>query len=169
MRTGVLAVAGWLATATLAFGASMAAMSVVRGAVAPQQLATGLPTPDEPTGAGTPSSRPSSTPGSTASRGTAPSRPATPTAGRAVPTTGTGGSVVVRCVGGSPVFVNVVPQQGFWVERDDSSAEVKFRSGTHRTEIKADCAGGTPRTSVEEKDSGADGGGNSGRGGGEDD
>ena len=86
----------------------------------------------------------------------------------------------MRCVGGVPVVVSAIPKQGFSVEPDDSSGEVKFTSDGHRTEIKASCVGGEPRFTREEDDRGGDnsgpggddnsgpgGGGNSGPGGGD--
>jgi hypothetical protein len=176
VRTGPLAVAGWIVAATLTLGASWSAVQVVRSAVAPDDLAVSgtdtLPVPTETTSA--------------AASPTTPSPTATPTAtpaGRTASKSGTGGTVVVSCVDGVPQLVRRIPRQGFAVEVDDSPGEVKFSSDGHRTEIKATCVGGQPRFTVEEDDRDDDdgnrgpggggnsgpGGGNSGPGGGDDD
>jgi hypothetical protein len=175
MRTAPLAVAGWAVAATLTLGASWSAVQVVRSAVAPDDLATSstdsLPPPAE---------GPSGTTSGTASPtgpGPRPSASATTPAGRLASASGVGGTVVVRCVDGTPQFVSRIPRQGFSVDVDDSPGEVKFSSADHRTEITASCPGGQPRISVEEDDrrGGGDGdnsgpgGGNSGPGGGDDD
>ena len=145
MRIGLLAIGGWLVAAVLTVGVSWSAISVVRDAVAAgPSVATALPTPDE-------------TAGPTATRTTAPPRPGpTTAAARIVSRTGQGGSVSVRCAGGRPEFVTVVPRQGYTVETDDSGDEVKLRSGSARTEFTASCAGGVPRVTVEDKGSGGD-------------
>ena len=158
MRTGVLAVGGWAAAASLAVGVSGWAITVVRDSVVPRtDVSSALPAPAE-TATPTRSARPS------------PTTPVPPAAGAS----GLGGSVTVRCVRGVPTFISTVPKQGYQPERDDSSPEVKFTSGTHRTEITATCTGPTPRLSVEEKslatgggdDNGGDNGGRGrGRGG----
>jgi hypothetical protein len=157
MRTGPLAVAGWVVAAALTLGVSWSAVQVVRSAVAPTDLAVSsgdsLPLPSE-SGSGSPAP----------SRTGTPSAPATPAA-RTAAASGTGGSVVVRCVGGVPQLVSRIPKQGFTVEVDHSPGEVKFSSDRHRTEIKATCTTTGPRLTVEEDDRG--GGGNSGRGGGD--
>jgi hypothetical protein len=161
MRTGPLAAAAWVVAATLTLGASWSAVQVVRSAVAAPDLAVssddGLPVPTEPAG--------SATPTPSGSRAT----PTTPTATTPAATTasasGTGGTVVVRCVGGVPQLVSRIPKQGFTVEVDDSPGEVKFSSDRHRTEIKATCTATGPRLTVEEDDRGGDD--NSGRGGGD--
>jgi uncharacterized membrane protein YgcG len=154
VRTGPLAVAGWIVAATLTLGASWSAVQVVRGAVAPEDLAVSpsdtLPVPAE-----------------TTSVAASPSPTATP-AGRSASKTGTGGTVVVRCVDGVPQLVRRIPRQGFAVEVDDSPGEVKFSSDGHRTEIKATCVGGFPQFTVEEDDRDDDNGGNRGPGGGGD-
>jgi hypothetical protein len=127
--------------------------------VAPEELsvAAGLPAPVETTA---PPARTSPSP--TASRpGASPSGTASP-AGRAVSATGLGGSVVVRCRGGVPVFVSRIPRQGYSVE-NDSPGEVRFRSDDHRTDVKVSCAGTEPQVRVEEEDD------SSGPGGGDDD
>jgi hypothetical protein len=158
MRTGPLAVAAWVVAATLTLGVSWSAVQVVRSAVAPADLTVSsgdsLPVPTEPSG---------STPGMTTPDPTTPAPTGTPAA-RSASQSGTGGTVVIRCVGGVAELVRAIPRQGFAVEPDDSAAEVKFSSDSHRTEIKATCAGGQPQFSLKEDDRG--GGGNSGRGGG---
>jgi hypothetical protein len=160
MRTGPLAVAAWVVAATLTLGASWSAVQVVRSAVAPEDLAVSsadtLPVPAETS--------------SSAASPTTPSRSAIP-AGRTGSKSGTGGTVVARCVDGIPQLVRRIPRQGFAVDVDDSPGEVRFSSDSHRTEIKATCAGGQPQFTVEEDDRGGGnqgpgGGGNSGPGGG---
>ena len=160
MRTGPLAVAGWVVAATLTLGVSWSAMQGVRSAVAPTDLdgtaADSLPVPTETT-------RPSSS--------AAPRPSASPTA-VTVTQVGTGGTIRVSCAGGVPRVVSAIPKQGFSVEVDDSPGEVKFRSGGHRTEMTASCAGGRPQVRVEEDDwsgGGDDDDDNSGHGGGDDD
>lgn len=168
MRTGLLAVGGWLAAATVAVSASWLAVGVVGTAVAPEDLSaasgTELPPPDE---TATGSARPSGPAGPSGSA--EPSRTPTPRpsgdAGQRVTFTGTGGSAVVECAGGRPRLVSVIPRIGFSLERDDSGAEVKFRSATHRTEMRFSCAGSVPQLSKEEKDEGGGGNDNSGSGG----
>ena len=164
MRTGSLAVAGWVVAAILTLGASWSAVQVVRSAVAPADLAVSptdsLPVPTESSTA---------PPSATATAGPAPTPTVTP-AGRSISRGGVGGTVVVRCTGGAAQLVRAIPRQGFMVDTDNSSVEVKFTSGDHRTEIKASCAGGEPRFTVAEDDRGDDnsgpgGGGNSGPGG----
>lgn len=154
MRFGLLALGGWLVSAVLMVAVSWSAISVVRGAVVPETVvASGLPVPDEtsgpPTSSAAPSARPSPTSGPT---------------GRSVSAGGTGGTVVVRCVGGVPRFVSRIPRQGFRVDSEDSPGEVRFSSDDHRTDVKVSCAGTEPRVEVEEEDRG----GNSGPGGGDD-
>jgi hypothetical protein len=174
VRIGLLAAAGWLVAALLTVGISSSAVSVVRDAVAPQSpVAAGLPTPEETTPGGTTAG--GTTAGPTGSAGPSPtasqgSAAPTAAAGRPVSVSGQGGTAIVRCVGGTPEFRNVMPRQGYQARADDSPGEVEFRSSEHRTEITATCAGSTVRTSVEEKDdSGGGSGGNSGPGGGDDD
>src|SRR5215213_299628 len=161
MRTGSLAVAGWVVAAVLTLGVSWSAVQVVRSAVAPADLAVSsgdsLPVPAE-SGRGSPAPSRTVTPTAPATS-TAPASPAARTAA----TSGIGGSVVVRCAGGVPQLVSRIPKQGFTVEVDDSPGEVKFSSDRHRTEIKATCTATGPRLTVEENDRGGD---NSGRGGG---
>jgi len=162
VRTGLLAGAGWLVAAALTVGVSWSAISVVREAVVPQAaVAPGLPTPEEtrPATTGPPAGGPAGT-----ATATPTARPGS-TAGRVVLATGRGGTATVRCSGGVPEFVNLVPQQGYRVDRDDSGTEVEFSSPDHRTEITASCAGGIPRASVEEK--GGRGGGSDRSGGGD--
>lgn len=160
MRFGLLAVAGWIVAAVLTVAVSWSAVGVVRAAISPvPAVAADLPTPDE-----------TGSPSATATRPT-PTATATP-AVRTASLSGRGGSVTVRCSGGTPQFVNVTPNQGYTPRRDDSSAEVEFSSSAGRTEFTATCAGTVPRISFEEKGPrGGDdsGGGNSGRGGGNDD
>jgi hypothetical protein len=168
VRTGPLAVAGWVVAATLTLGVSWSAVQVVRSAATPADLAVtstdSLPVPTESS---------SAPPSATATAGPAPTPTVTP-AGRSMARSGVGGTVVVRCTGGAAQLVRAIPKQGFTVDTDDSSVEVRFTSGDHRTEIKASCAGGEPRFTVEEDgdrggdNSGPGGGGNSGPGGGGD-
>jgi hypothetical protein len=155
MRTGPLAAAGWVVAAVLTLGVSWSAMGAVRTAVAPDDLATGLPAPDESSSgsAGT----------TTAPR---PSPTATTPAVTSLTRSGVGGTVRVQCVGGVPKLVSVIPRQGFSVDEDDSPGEVKFDSGGHRTEVTASCAGSRPQIRVDEDDRGGGGDGDSGRGGG---
>ena len=161
MRTGPLAVAGWIVAATLTLGASWSAVQVVRSAVAPEDLAASgadtLPPPAEST---------SSSPGGSGSPTSPAPRPsATAPAGRPASAGGVGGTVVVRCMDGVPQLVSRIPRQGFSVDVDDSPGEVKFTSADHRTEIKVSCVAGQPRFTVKEDDRG--GGDNSGPGGGD--
>ena len=160
MRTGLIAISGWLVAAAMAVGVSWSAISVVRDSVTTTQTVSALPPPEETAGTG---SAPTTT------------RPApSPTVGAVVTVSGQGGMVTARCSAGRPEVLNVVPNQGFAVESDDSGAEAKFRSSDHRTEITLTCSGLTARGRVEEKstgggggdDHGGGGGGNSGRGGG---
>ena len=168
MRTGPLAVAGWVVAATLTLGVSWSAMQGIRTAVAPADLdvsaADSLPVPTE-TSTAAPTSAPTSA---------SPRPSASPTAGT-VTQVGVGGTIRVSCAGGVPRVVGAIPRQGFSVDVDDSPGEVKFTSGSHRTEMNASCAGGRPQVRVEEDDRGdggdddsGRGGGNSGRGGGDD-
>jgi hypothetical protein len=163
VRTGPLAVAGWVVAATLTLGVSWSAVQVVRGAVAPEELtvADGLPVPTETaTGA---------SPSPTATRPSpSPSPSATAPAGRTVTGTGTGGTVVVRCRDGAPVFVSRIPRSGFTVQTE-SPVEVRFRSDGHRTDMEASCAGTTPRVRVKEDDRGGGDDDDSGPGGDDDD
>lgn len=165
MRTGPLAAAAWVVAATLTLGVSWSAVQVVRSAVAPEDLATALPPPDE---TGSVTSRPSASapPRSAEPTGTRTPRPSGD-AGQQITFTGTGGTVVVQCVDGRPQMISVIPRIGFRVERDDDGVEAKFRSARHRTELKFSCAGLVPQVSKEEKDEGG-GGDDSGRGGGDD-
>lgn len=158
MKVGLLAVAGWLVAAVLMVGVSWSAISVVRTAVVPRTtVAGGLPVPVEtPTAAPTAGATPTTTPTTTAG-------------GRPVLATGRGGSATVRCVDGTPRFVNVTPRQGYSVHRDDGPGEVRFDgpSGA-RTEITATCAGDTARTGVEDR-AASGGGDDDDSGGGDDD
>jgi uncharacterized membrane protein YgcG len=153
MRTGLLAISGWLVAALLTVGVSWSAISVVRDSVVQQTVVdTALPSPEE-TASATPTT-------------------AITTAGPAVAATrslsGQGGSVTARCTNGRPTLVKVIPRQGFTAEPDDSGAEVQFRSSDHRTEITVRCTGNGPQLSKEEKASGGGGGGDDGGGGGDD-
>jgi hypothetical protein len=166
VRTGILAISGWLVAAVLAVGLSWSAISVVRDSVAPQaRIADSLPAPEESVAAAPTAARPA----------------ASPTAGSARTGSGQGGLLTVRCVNGRPDLINVTPRQGFTADSDDSGVEVQFSSSTHRTEIKATCSGATPVFSVDENtvnsggggdddggdDHGGGRGGGSGRGGGD--
>jgi hypothetical protein len=167
VKLGLLAITGWLVAAALAVGISWSAIGVVRDSVGASSTVVGaLPTPDEST---------NPAPAPTTTRPTA-----APTVGALVTKAGQGGTVTARCVKGRPVFVTMVPRQGFQVEADDSGAEVQFRSADHRTEMKATCSGLRVTVTADEHSSGGDngggggdngggGGGNSGRGGGGDD
>jgi hypothetical protein len=144
VRIGLLAIGGWLVAAVLTVGLSWSAISVVRSSVVPATTVA-LPAPDESTGT---TAAPTTT------------RPTTaPTAGAVVSKSGQGGVVNVRCTNGRPVFVNVVPRQGFRAESDESDGQVEFRSSDHRTEITVSCAGLTPQFKLEERTSGGGGGG----------
>ncbi|HZB48925.1 MAG TPA: hypothetical protein VE547_07500 [Mycobacteriales bacterium] len=171
MRTGPLAVAGWVVAAALTLGVSWSAMSAVRTAVAPADLASGLPAPDETSSGPAGTSAPAPT--SSAPR---PGPTATTPAATALTRTGIGGTIRVRCTAGGLELASVIPRQGFTADLDDSPGEVKFTSDGHRTEMRASCAGGRPQVRVEEDDRGGDddnsgpgGGGNSGPGGGDGD
>jgi hypothetical protein len=170
VRTGLLMTAGWLAAAAAASAVSWSAVTLARSAVTPKtasQAAAGGGAAGRLTAS--PTSAPSRSP-----RGTGPASPsgqAGPT-GRSTPghlsdpvlAPGTGGTVIFRCDGSTPVIQNVTPWPGFSQRVDDSgSGEVRFESDSHRTEIKVSCAGGRPRWTAEEK---AEGGGGSGKGGG---
>lgn len=166
MRTGLLAVAGWLVAAVLMVALSWSAIGVVRTAVVPGTLvATGLPAPQETATGGT---APTTAPTPAPTRSGAP--PTTPAA-RSVLVTGNGGTTVVRCAGGTVQFLNVTPRQGWSVHGEDEPGRVRFDgpSGA-RTEIRVTCTGGDPRSAVEERSgSGGSGGGDDGDGGDDDD
>jgi hypothetical protein len=159
VRIGLLALSGWIVAAVMTVAVSWSAIGVVKSSVVPQTkvVTSALPTPEEtgPTSAAPTSARPS------------------PTLAAASSLSGQGGSVTARCTNGVPVIVQVIPQQGFGQERDDSNREVKLSSSDHRTEITIACSGGRAVLTKEEKaisagggdDGGGDDGGGRGRGG----
>lgn len=164
MRTGLLAISGWIVAAVMTVAVSWSAIGVVKTSVVPQtKVASALPAPDE-----------------TGTAGAAPTtaRPS-PTLAAATSLSGQGGSVTARCTNGVPAIVTMIPQQGFTPDKDDSNREVKFSSSDHRTEIAIACSGGRAVLTKEEKavsaggggggggdNGGADNGGGRGRGGG---
>lgn len=159
VRTGLLALSGWIVAAVLTVGVSWSAITVVRESVVPRtEVAGALPAPEETASAAATSSRPSATP--------------KPTVAAVRSFSGQGGTVSASCTGGVPAILRSVPRQGFSVDPDDSGREVRFESSDHRTEITIACSGTTPTFGKEEKSEGGGGedGGGRGRGrGGNDD
>jgi hypothetical protein len=173
---GLLVTAGWIVAAGVATAVSWSAVSVARSAVDPV-LAVPLTADSSGSGSAGPGTATAPTTTPPPSRRSGPAAPATPaarpaTAGRstaggvsgAVVASGAGGSVTFRCAGSTPDVLNITPRQGYSRKEDDSgSGEVRFESDSHRTDSTLSCPGGVPRWSASEK---ADGGGNSGKGGG---
>ncbi|MCO1596671.1 serine/threonine protein kinase [Micromonospora sp. RHAY321] len=104
-----------------------------------------------PTGpAGTRSPSPATSTSAPAPTGAPPPAP-----GPGVPVDARGGTVTVRCLGGSAEVLAVTPAAGYRAEAYDQGPakqiRVELTSAEHRSEIRVHCANGRPKPNVKER------------------
>ncbi|MFG3556254.1 protein kinase [Micromonospora sp. NPDC047557] len=128
--------------------------STVRPPVDPSARGTSAasrtgPPPDPGTTAAPPSTVPTGAPTGV------PTGAPTPTNSPEVTVRAQGGTVVVRCVGGSAELLTVTPASGFRAAPYDpgpaKQVQVELTSAEHSSEIRAHCASGRPKPKVKER------------------